>query len=167
MWRILKRSATVLKHPAAAFPLFFGVSFTGFGVADYNREMSDIDLTGFTSRRTRDLGEELESLHNMASNCDEDAYHLLAWHATQCEETWYLNQKVKRELAEMKNLPELGRESECAIQQHITQGNYQFIRVMCRRGMIRNGHIFKWASVVLADEKVFFIASVVLMMLVL
>ena len=124
------------------FAIAIGGLFTGYGIADFNRDVSGIDLKGFTRNETSNLGVKLEALHHKAYRRHNDILKYIASNASRCEEIWFLKQKVLWYKADYDH-------------QYLPDTYFLFVRRMCRRAMIRNGFVIKWAKALIVDEALY------------
>ena len=144
-WRFLNRNPlrTVLIYSAAAI--------SGFAVVDFTREI-DIKMCGnFNPKSSNHLAESLEQLHSAASD-GKIRYGEILFNRNRSIELHYISAVAEKHLASFKSSPELQSEDIADIQSMVARKNTLFTMRMCRRAMIRNGHVIKWFEAMVADE---------------
>lgn len=142
-------------HPLELISVCF---FAGHGIADYNRDVLDMNLTGFKRNNVDYLGETLSRVYWMAFHKDSDLFCYLSLNASSCEETWYMYQKAERKIAEARKLPALKDKYDYEFHRLVVKEYTGFTKRMCRRAMIRNKYYFKWLTAVVWDEFLWFLS---------
>lgn len=146
------KSLYFVKHPVVGAGLYFVCLFAGYGIVDYHRDITGVDLSSFKKRSSDHLGEALEYLHSLAYDRDDNMFGNIGLNSERCVETHFLYQKALGKLEEAKTLP-MNKEKQLAqLEAQVAKEYYGFTQRMCRRGMIRNGHVIKWLKAVFLDE---------------
>ena len=146
-WRFLNHNPlrTVLIYSAAAV--------SGFAVVDFTREI-DIKMCGnFNPKSSNHLAESLKQLHSAASD-GKIKYGDILLNRNRSIELHYLSAVAEKHFASFKSSPELQTADAAEIESMVPRKNYLFTMRMCRRAMIRNGHVIKWFQAMVADELV-------------
>ena len=131
--------------------IYSGAVVTGFAVLDYTRAIDNDSCRDFHEKPSGHLAESLEQLHSAAFDRDIRYVDILM-NQNRSIELYYLSAIVEKHFLEYRNSPKLKDVGAAEIASMVERKNYNFALRMCRRSMIRNGHLVKWFKAMLADE---------------
>ena len=133
--------------------IYSAATVSGFAVVDFTREI-DIKICGnFSPKPSSHLAESLEQLHYSAFDGKME-YKDMILNRNKSIELHYLSAVAEKHFASFKSSPELQTADAAEIESMVPRKNYLFTMRMCRRAMIRNGHVIKWFQAMVADELV-------------
>lgn len=146
-----KFATRLVTHPVAVSVSSFGVFLTTFAVIDFNREVNMDEVDSFNQRDSRHLGESLEQLHTRAFE-NKMTFNNIKVNRSRCAELFFLYKRAELKKKELRNDDEFRELTDTEIEALVAEEFNNFGQRMCRRAMIRNGHVLKWAKAMMQDE---------------
>ena len=146
-----------LRHPVVEVFAYGSVVVGSFGVYDFNRsiQLSEDDIKNFKSLNSLSNDEELvevsiklhfKALHKALEFRDIKSSRDLSI------ELFYLYKRVEKSKLRLKNLNENERDSDEQLGDDAAQTNMSLCQQMCRRTLIRNGHVAMWFQLLVQDQ---------------
>ena len=139
--------------------IYSAATISGFAVVDFTREI-DIKMCENFNPKSDHLAESLEQLHYSAFDGKME-YKDIMLNRNKSIELHYLSAVTEKHLAFFKSSPELQTDDIADIKSMVARKNTLFTLRMCRRAMIRNGHVIKWFKAMVADEFIKYYVSTI------
>ena len=131
--------------------IYSAATISGFAVVDFTREIDIKMCENFNPKSHDHLAESLDQLHYSAFDGKME-YKDIMLNRNKSIELHYLSAVAEKHLAFFKSSPELQTDDIADIKSMVARKNTLFTLRMCRRAMIRNGHVIKWFKAMVADE---------------
>lgn len=126
-----------------------GAFLLTFAVVDFNRDVGN--TAKYQKSDSNHLGEALEQLHRSAFR-ETMTFDNIRANRGRCDELRYLYDSAERKKKEFQNDPEFRNHDEKTVEALVATEFYNFAQKMCRRAMLRNGHVLKWLNATIEDE---------------
>lgn len=131
--------------------IYSAATISGFAVVDFTREIDIKMCDNFIPKSHDHLAKSLEQLHYSAFDGKMEFKDILL-NRNKSIELHYLSAVAEKHLTFFKSCPELQTDDIADIKSMVARKNTLFTSRMCRRAMIRNGHVIKWFKAMVADE---------------
>jgi hypothetical protein len=151
MFSLAKKMAYL--YPVAKTVGSFGLFLSAFALVDANREveLSDEDKSQFQQSNSRHLGEALGRLHFKAFSGTLTFDNVKAIRYRSAE-LLFLYNRAERKKEEFQGDEVFKGKSDSELEALVASEFQNFAQRMCRRSMIRNGHLIQWFKAVILDE---------------
>lgn len=162
MNKVVSFGKKTFAHPVAVTGAYFALFLAGFAGVDFNRklEMTEQDRNEFKMRVSEHLGESLEELHSKAY-AGRMSFDNIKANRSRSVELYFLYVRAQQKKAEFKCDEEFSQKNSDDLEKMVADEYQGFAQRMCRRSMIRNGHVVKWFKAVIQDEFIkYFLAPV-------